>query len=120
MNVRNLALVVTAQECEEIEAINIDEVRARYRPEETEEYTRIDDENDAPNDDFRNEEAENDAENPENEVFEEFIDATPEEPTVEDSVSSDEDNSSKKNSDLKKLPRTSTGRVRWKPKKLDL
>ena len=43
-NVRNLALVVTAQECEEIEAINIDEVRARSRPEETEEYTRIDDE----------------------------------------------------------------------------
>ena len=34
-NVRNLALVVTAQECEEI---NIAEVRARYRPEETEEY----------------------------------------------------------------------------------
>ena len=28
-------------------------------------------------------------------------------------------NSSKKDSDLKELPRTSTGRERWKPKKLD-
>ena len=28
-------------------------------------------------------------------------------------------NSSKEDSDLKELPRTSTGRERWKPKKLD-
>ena len=108
-NVISLALVVTAQECEEIETINIDEIRALNRPEGTEEYTSIDEENDVPNDDFQNEENENDAENPENEVFEEFIDATPEEPTVENTVSSDKDNSSKKNSDLKELPRTSTG-----------
>ena len=120
-NVRNLALVVTAQECEQIEAINIDEVRARKRPEETEENTPIDDENDASNDDFRNEEAENDVENPEDEeVFEEFNDETPEDPTVENTVSSEENISRKEKSNLKELPRTSTGRVRWKPKKLDL
>ena len=120
-NVRNLALVVTAQECEEIEAINIDEVRALNRPEETEEYTPIDEEeNDVPNDTFRHEEAENDAENPENEeIVEEDIDETTDELTTELTESNDA-NSSKKNSDLKELPRTSTGRVRWKPKKLDL
>ena len=41
-NVRNLALVVTAQECEEIETINIDEIRALNRPEETEECGTMD------------------------------------------------------------------------------
>ena len=115
-NVRNLALVVTAQECEEIEAINIDEVRARNRPKETEDYTPLDEENDVPNDNFRNEEAENDAKNQENEeVFEDIDD---DEPTT-DLTESNDANSSKK-SNLKELPRTSTGRVRWKPKKLDL
>ena len=49
-NVRNLALVATAQECEEIEAINIDEIRALTRPKETEEYNSIDEKNDVPND----------------------------------------------------------------------
>ena len=118
-NVISLALVVTAQECEEIETINIDEIRALNRPEGTEEYTSIDEENDVPNDDFRNEENENDAENPENEeVFEDNNEAT-DEPTTELTESKDA-NSSKEKSDLKELPRTSTGRVRWKPKKLDL
>ena len=68
-NVRNLTLVVTAQECKEVEAINIDEVRALNRPEDTEEYTPIDrplptdEENDVQNDNFRHDLAENDAEN---------------------------------------------------------
>ena len=120
-NVISLALVVTDKECEEIETINIDEIRALNRPEGTEKYTSIGEENDVPNDDYRNEEAENDAENPENEeVFDEFIDETPEEPTVENTASSDENDPRKEKSNLKELPRTSTGRIRWKPKKLDL
>ena len=45
---------------------------------------------------------------------------TPEEPTVENTLASEENNSRKEKSNLKELPRTSTGRVRWKPKKLDL
>ena len=49
-----------------------------------------------------------------------FTDETPEEPTVENTASSDENNSRKEKSNLKELPRTSTGRIRWKPKKLDL
>ena len=114
-NVRNLALVVTAQECEEIETINIDEVRALNRPAENKEYTPIDEENDVPND---HEEVEYDAENQENEVFED-IDETTDEPTT-DLTESNDTNSSKKESNLKELPRTSTGRIRWKPKKLDL
>ena len=120
-NVRNLALVVTAQECEEIEAINIDEVRALNRPEEIEEHTPIDEEeNDVQNDNFRHGEAENDVESSENEeIFEEDVDETTDELTTEFTESNDT-NSSKKNSNLKELPRTSTGRVRWKPKKLDL
>ena len=120
-NVRNLALVVTAQECEEIEAINIDEVRALNRPEEIEEHTPIDEEeNDLQNDNFQHGEAENDVESSENEeIFEEDVDETTDELTTEFTESNDT-NSSKKNSNLKELPRTSTGRVRWKPKKLDL
>ena len=76
-------MVVTAQECKKIEAINIGEVRAPNRPEETEEYALIDEEeNCVRNDNFRHEQSENDAENPENEEVFEDINETDEPITV--------------------------------------
>ena len=110
-NVRNLALVVTAQECEEIETINIDEIRALNRPEETEEYNPSDEEND-----FQHEEAENDAEN--EDIFEDNNEETDE--PITRNTESDDANSRKEKSDLRELPRTSTGRIIKKPEKLDL
>ena len=75
-------MVVTAQECKKIEAINVDEVRALNRPEETEEYIN-EEENYVRNDNFRHEQSENDAENPENEeVFEDINETTDEPITV--------------------------------------
>ena len=118
-NVRNLALVVTAQECEEIETINIDEIRALNRPKETEECGPIDEENDIPDDDFQHEEAEYDAENPGNEdIFEDNNEETDE--PITKYTKSDDANSRKEKSDLRELPRTSTGRIVKKPEKLNL
>ena len=52
---------------QKFEAINVGEVRALNRPEETKEYTPIDEEeNCVRNDNFRHKQSENDAENPEN------------------------------------------------------
>ena len=59
---------------QKFEAINVGEVRALNRPEETEEYTPIDEEeNYARNDNFRHKQSENDAENPKNETTDEPI-----------------------------------------------
>ena len=95
---------------QKFEAINVGEVRALNRPEEIEEHTPIDEEeNDVQNDNFRHGEAENDVESSENEeIFEEDVDETTDELTTEFTESNDT-NSSKKNSNLKELPRTSTG-----------
>ena len=69
---------------QKFEAINVGEVRALNRPEETEEYTPIDEEeNYVRKDNFRHKQSENDAENPENEeVFEDINETTDEPITV--------------------------------------
>ena len=123
-NVRNPALVATAQECEEIENINIDEIRTFNRPEEAKANVPTN-ENDDQTDVLRqnfNDEPENDEEIHDEEIFEEDVDVEEidDEPIDEPSVDSNDENSRSEKYNLKALPKSSTGRLRWQPKKFNL
>ena len=118
-NVRYLALVATAQECEEIENINIDEIRTFNRPEEAKANVPTN-ENDDQTDVLRqnfNDEPQNDEEVHDDEIFEEDVDI--EEIDDEPTLNSNDEKSKSKKYDLKALPKSSTGRLRWQPKKLN-
>ena len=128
-NVRNLALVVTAQEAKEVEEINLDEIRFNNRKENDEEINDVEN-NEGEHDVFRqasNEEniQQNDelipSENDDND--EAPNNAAQSEPDGFASPGEDERNTDEAKVNERKareIPMSSTGRIRWKPDKLDL
>ena len=115
-NVRNLALVVTAQECNEVEEINLDEIR--FKPNDEESAT--DDRNDEGRNNLENANEDQSDDNLEVEQSDEndAIEVNSEENVMEEQE--DDEPASAVKETRQELPRTSTGRKRWAPKKLDL
>ena len=116
-NVRNLALVVTAQECKDVEEINLDEIRFNKTDEETENNKNNSDVFRKPNeiDAVQDHIEEIDDEQEQTDAVQENIEDTPnDEQEVKEPAPTDHKNA------CHELPRTSTGRIRWAPKKLDL
>ena len=121
-NVRGLALVVTAQERNEIEGIDVDNCRFNknvdtsegeesHPAEENEDQTDENDENDDQPSENEVKSNENDDKSNEND------DKSNENDDHKDGNVEEESNS---HLNERKLPATSTGRKRWKPNKLDL
>ena len=115
-NVRGLALVVTAQERKDIEEVDLDEIRFKKR-------------NDVSDTEESNSEDEPIGSENQTRSAEEFFDDEQTNDNKEDQVEAIEedleiDENVKKKSDSKpderNLPATSTGRKRWKPRKLDM
>ena len=135
-NVRGLALVVTAQEREEVEGVDVDKIRFDKNIEvsddenqdQEENQTKTDvvfDKNIQSNDDHISEDDVEHNENDDkfNENDDQFNENDDQSNENEDQVKPIEVNvEDKSNSNLeeRKLPATSTGRKRWKPNKLDL
>ena len=132
---RGLALVITAQEREEVEEVDVDAIRFDKNIEvsddenqdQKENQTKTDvvfDKNIQTNDDEQNDDhiIENDVQSNENDVnSNENDDQTNE--SEDDQVKPTEvhvEDDSDAHLDERKLPATSTGRKRWKPNKLDL
>ena len=111
-NVRGLALVVTAQERNEIEGIDIDKCRFNKNIEMSEgEESQTDEEND-------DHPSENEAKSNENDDKSDENDDKSSE--NDDHTNGNVEEESNSHLDDRKLPATSTGRKRWKPNKLDL
>ena len=111
-NVRGLALVVTAQERNEIEGIDVDECRFNKNIEMSEgEESHAPEENEDQTDENDDELSENEVKSNEND------DKSNENDDHKDGNVEEESNS---HLNERKLPATSTGRKRWKPNKLDL
>jgi len=117
--VRGLALIVTAQERKDIEGIDLDEIRFRnvnnaFNGEKS---------SDAEVSDEESNNSEKQIE-PEEEFFDEQNNKEDQVVNIEETgtTNDDENDVEKPNSESEDrcLPATSTGRIRWKPRKLDL